>query len=86
MQNHFVENIKDKRITDVLLVGFVDKEGYSIPDKCFCFLQCLFSDDVLILDLHKETNYIINGDVGYSSDEWEYIRQFAIFCLPWLSP
>lgn len=48
-------------------------DGYDIPDKCYCFLQCLFSDDVLLLDLKKETNCILDGDVGYPSDEWEYI-------------
>lgn len=48
-------------------------DGYDISDKCYCFLQCLFSDDVLLLDLQKETNYIMDGDVGYHSDEWEYI-------------
>lgn len=48
-------------------------DGYDISDKCYCFLQCLFSDDVLLLDLQKETNYIMDGDVGYPSGEWEYI-------------
>lgn len=48
-------------------------DGYDISDKCYCFLQCLYSDDVLLFDLQKETNYIIDGDVGYPSDEWEYI-------------
>ena len=48
-------------------------DGYDIPDNCYCFLQCLFSDDVLLLDLNKDKNYILDGDVGYPSDEWEYI-------------
>ena len=48
-------------------------DGYDISDKCYCFLQCLFSDDVLLLDLKKEVNYIMDGDVGYPSDKWEYI-------------
>lgn len=47
--------------------------GYDISDGCFCFLQCLFSDDVLLLDLKGETNYIIDGDVGYPTDKWKYI-------------
>ena len=33
-------------------------DGYDISDKCYCFLQCLFSNDVLLLDLQKKTNYI----------------------------
>lgn len=49
------------------------EDGYDIPNKCYCFLQCLFSDDVLLFDLQKEKNYILDGDVGYPSEEWEYI-------------
>lgn len=48
-------------------------DGYNIQDYCYCFLQCLFSDDILLLDLKKEKNYILDGDVGYRSDEWKYI-------------
>lgn len=48
-------------------------DGYDISDKCYCFLQCLFCDDVLLLDLQKEADCIIDGDVGYPADEWEYI-------------
>lgn len=48
-------------------------DGYDIPDKCYCFLQCLFSDDILLLDLQREKNYILDGDIGYPSDEWNYI-------------
>lgn len=48
-------------------------DGYDISDKCYCFLQCLFSDDVLLFDLQKEADYIMEGDVGYPADEWEYI-------------
>lgn len=48
--------------------------GYDISDKCYCFIQCLFSDDVLLLDLKRQTNYIIDGDVGYPSIDWEYIK------------
>ena len=48
-------------------------DGYDISDKCYCFLQCLFSNDVVLLDLQKKTNYIMDGDVGYPSDEWKYI-------------
>lgn len=49
-------------------------DGYDIPDKCYCFVKCLFSDDVLLFDLQKQTNYIMDGDVGYPSNEWEYIK------------
>lgn len=49
-------------------------DGYDILDKCFCFMQCLFSEDVLLFDLRKETNYIIDGDVGYPSNEWNYVN------------
>lgn len=37
------------------------------------FFKCLFSDDVLLLYLQKKINYIMDGDVGYPSGEWEYI-------------
>lgn len=49
-------------------------DEYDISNKCYCFVQCLFSDDVLLFDLQKQTNYIIDGDVGYPSNEWEYIQ------------
>lgn len=49
-------------------------DGYDISDKCYCFVQCLFSNDVLLLNLQKQTNYIIDGDVGYPSNEWKCIR------------
>lgn len=48
--------------------------GYDISDKCYCFFQSLFSEDILLFDLQKQTNYIIDGDVGYPVDEWEYIN------------
>ena len=47
---------------------------YDIPNKCYCFAQCLFSDDVLLLDLRRKTNYIIDGDVEYPSTAWGYIK------------
>lgn len=49
-------------------------DGYDLGDKCYCFAQCLFSDDILLFDLTKRTNYIVDGDVGYPSDEWDYIK------------
>lgn len=49
-------------------------DGYYISDGCYCFVQCLFSDDVLLLDVKRENNYIIDGDVGYPSEKWEYIN------------
>lgn len=52
----------------------LEDDGYDISDKCYCFTQCLWSDDVLLFDLRKKTNYIIDGDVGYPSMEWEYIK------------
>ena len=60
-------------------------DGYDISDKCYCFVQCLFSEDVLLLDLQKLADNIIDGDVGYPSDEWEYINSdvntfFARLC------
>lgn len=60
-------------------------EGYDISDNWYCFIQCLFCDDILLLDLDKEKNYIVDGDVGYPSSEWEYINSdintfFARLC------
>ena len=48
--------------------------SYDIPDKWYCFMQCLFSPDILLFDLNKQTNYIIDGDVEYPVAEWEYIK------------
>ena len=51
------------------------ESGYDIPERCYCFLECLFSDDILLLDLRKKGCYsIIDGDVGYPAAEWESIR------------
>ena len=49
-------------------------DGYDIPDNWYCFIQCMFCDDILLLDLNKEENYIVDGDVGYPPDEWSYIN------------
>lgn len=48
--------------------------GYDIVNNIFCFMQCLFSQDILLFDLNKEKKYILDGDVGYPSNEWEYIN------------
>lgn len=48
--------------------------GYDIESSWLCFCQCLFSNDVLLIDLKKERNYILDGDVGYPSNEWEYLN------------
>lgn len=50
------------------------ESGYDINDSWYCFMQCLFSDDVILFDLSKEKNNIIDGDVGYPSNEWDYIN------------
>ena len=49
-------------------------DGYDIANNIFCFMQCLFSQDILLFDLNKEKNYILDGDVGYPPNEWEYIN------------
>ena len=48
--------------------------GYDIPEKCYCFMQCLFSSDVLLFDLKRKTKYIMDGDVAYPSNQWVYIN------------
>ena len=57
-----------------LVTQEIRNEGYDISDSWYCFIQCLFCDDILLLDLNKEKNYIVDGDVGYPSSEWEYIN------------
>lgn len=60
-------------------------DWYDIRDSWYCFIQCLFCDDVLLLDLNKEKDYIVDGDMGYPSDEWDFIHSdintfFARLC------
>lgn len=46
--------------------------GYDIPNNWYCFIQCLFNDDILLFDLQNSGSYyIIDGDVGYPPAEWK---------------
>lgn len=49
--------------------------GYKLSESWYCFLQCLFSNDVLFFDLSKEKNYIIDGDMAYPIHEWECLKE-----------
>lgn len=49
-------------------------DGYDIPEGCYCFLKCCFCDDILLFDTQKKSNIILDGDVGYPVDEWEYLK------------
>lgn len=49
-------------------------DGYDIPEGCYCFLKCFFCDDILLFDTKKKSNIILDGDVGYPVDEWEYLK------------
>ena len=49
-------------------------DGYDIPDGCYCFLKCIFCDDVLLFDTKKTSNIILDGDVGYPVNKWEYLN------------
>lgn len=52
--------------------------GYNISDKWLVFATWLGDGDMLVFDLAKhntgEKNYIIDGDQGYQTDDWEYIK------------
>lgn len=50
------------------------RNGYDIPEGCFCFLKCLFSDDVVLFNLKKQTDFLLDGDVGYPVNMWEYLK------------
>ena len=52
----------------------LNEAGYDIPKGCFIFLRCAFSADILLFDANKDSNYILDGDAGYSSNRWEYIK------------
>ena len=47
--------------------------GYEIPNGWYCFMECLFSDDVMFFDLSNNAR-IIDGDMGYPIDEWNTIN------------
>ena len=50
------------------------KAGYDIPNGYFCFCQCLYCDDYLLIDMNHSKNYIIDGDVGYPPSEWKHLH------------
>ena len=50
------------------------EDGYSISNKCHCFLKFLYSGDVLLLDMDKRINYILDGNMNRHSYKWEYIN------------
>ncbi|MDT8719669.1 SMI1/KNR4 family protein [Clostridium sp. 19966] len=58
--------------------------GYDIKDYCIVFAEVIGKSDFLLFDLKKNEdkgkNYILDGDAGYSFDEWEYIKgDFSLF-------
>lgn len=62
-------------ISDMLKVTNQLKEsGYDIHKDWFCFMQCMFSNDIMLMDLAKNCNYIIDGDVEYPINEWNYLN------------
>lgn len=56
----------------------VKNRGYDISEKWLVFAKWIGDGDMLIFDLEKynagERNYIIDGDEGYQTDDWEYIK------------
>lgn len=47
--------------------------GYDIPDGYLCFCQCLFSEDILLIDSNRNKNYIVDGDMGYPCSMWKHL-------------
>ncbi len=52
--------------------------GVEIQDSWLIFATWYGDGDILVFDLekyaNKESNYILDGDQGYSSDNWNYIH------------
>ncbi len=48
--------------------------GYEFKNSWLCFLQCLFSADIMLFDTLRKNHYIIDGDVGYPEADWEYLN------------
>lgn len=51
--------------------------GYDIKEDWLIFATWLGDGDVLVFDMEKYKlgeKYIIDGDQGYQTNEWEYIR------------
>lgn len=52
--------------------------GYDLKGYCIVFAEVMSNSDFLLFDLKKSEDngkdYIIDGDTGYSVDEWKYIK------------
>ncbi|APM37845.1 SMI1/KNR4 family protein [Clostridium kluyveri] len=65
---------------DEILKSTKDKKewGYDLKDFYIVFAEVMGNSDFLLFDLKKSEDkgkdYIIDGDTGYSVDEWEYIK------------
>lgn len=67
------------RVEELLSVtNQVKKRGYKLSESWIVYATWLGDGDLLIFDLSKynagERNYIIDGDQGYQTDEWDYIK------------
>jgi hypothetical protein len=61
-----------------LVTNEVKDRGYELDNLWVVFATWLGDGDVLVFDLSKyksgERDYILDGDQGYQTDEWEYIK------------
>lgn len=48
--------------------------GYEIPMGCYVFMRCFFSADIMLFDTNKGSRCILDGDVGYPSNEWKILN------------
>lgn len=60
-------------------IAFTDEtkqDGFDLDDNYLIFMRTMFSEDFLLFDLTKckSNKYIIDGDVGYPKQQWDYIK------------
>lgn len=66
-------------LNDILRVtNEVKDRGYELENLWVVFAIWLGDGDVLVFDLGKhklgEKNYILDGDQGFQTDDWEYLK------------
>lgn len=54
------------------------KRGYQLMDSWIIIAKWLGDGDVVLIDLEKykngDANYLIDGDEGYQTNDWDYIK------------
>lgn len=62
----------------IMVTREAKNRGYDLSDKWLVFATWLGDGDMVVFDLEKynagERNYIIDGEQGYQTDDWEFIK------------